>query len=109
MGQLERLEGTCRAMTTPPVSGHTFGMTPDEIDHLVAGNVRATRARIRMRQEDLADRLGWSRPTVTTLEAGTRRVTLADAVALCTALDIDLTELLRGAPNDVLQILGVKP
>jgi transcriptional regulator with XRE-family HTH domain len=83
-------------------------MSPDEIDQLVAGNVRAARARRRITQETLADELGWSRPTVSTLEAGTRRVTLADAAALCAALDIDLAELLRGAPADVLQALGLE-
>lgn len=60
-------------------------MSPDEIDQLVAGNVRAARARHRITQETLADEMGWSRPTVSTLEARTRRVTLADAAALCAA------------------------
>jgi transcriptional regulator with XRE-family HTH domain len=83
-------------------------MSPEEIDALVAGNVRATRARLRMRQDDLADLLGWSRPTVTSLEAGTRRVLLADAVSLCAALQIDLAELLRGADADVLETLRLR-
>jgi transcriptional regulator with XRE-family HTH domain len=82
-------------------------MTPGQIDALVAENVRATRARRRLRQEDLADALGWSRATITTLENGSRRVTLADAVFLCRALEVDLRELLRGAPADVLNDLGV--
>lgn len=80
---------------------------PEELDALVAGNVRAARARLRLRQEDLADEMGWSRPTVGSVEAGTRRVTLADAVALCGALNLSLRELLQGAPEDVLQALRI--
>lgn len=83
-------------------------MTPDEIDKLVASNVRAARARLRIRQEDLADDIGWARATVSALEGGTRRVTLADAVALCGALRIDLRELLRGATPDALHTLGLE-
>jgi len=82
-------------------------VTPAELDALIAGNVRAARARLRMRQEDLADELEWNRAMVTSLEARGRRVTLADAVALCRALKIDLRELLQGAPDEVLQVLGL--
>jgi gluconate kinase len=39
--------------------------------------------------------------------AGTRRVTVADAVALCAALKIDLRELLRGAAPEVFQAFGM--
>ena len=82
-------------------------MSPEELDALVAANVRAARARRRWRQEDLADEMDWSRPSVAALEGGTRRVRLADAVALCTALQIDLRELLHGVPEDVLVKLGL--
>jgi transcriptional regulator with XRE-family HTH domain len=82
-------------------------VSPEEIDGLVAANVRALRARRRERQEDLAGELGWSRPTVGSLEAGTRRVTLADAVALCRVLEVDLRELLRGADEEIFRALGV--
>jgi transcriptional regulator with XRE-family HTH domain len=61
-----------------------------------------------MRQEDLADEIGWSRPTVTQLEAGNRRITMADVVALCQALRVDLLELLQGVPADVIEALGVR-
>lgn len=80
---------------------------PEELDSLIAGNVRAARARLKLRQEDLADEIGWSRPVVGTLEAGTRRITVADAVSLCGALKISLRELLQGAPADVLESLGL--
>ena len=83
-------------------------MTQEELDELVAGNVRAARARLKLRQEDLADELGWSRPVVGTLENGNRRVTLADAVALCQALNLSLRELLQGAPEDVIERLQLR-
>lgn len=82
-------------------------MSPEEIDSVVAENVRALRARRRIRQEDLAIDLGWSRPTVGSLENGSRRVTLADAVALCRALDVELRELLHGLADEDLQALGL--
>jgi len=80
-------------------------VTPEELDALIAGNVRAARARTRQRQEDLADEMGWPRATVTSLESGKRRITLADTVALCAALKVSLRDLLQGAPEDVLQAL----
>jgi ribosome-binding protein aMBF1 (putative translation factor) len=89
------------------LSRQDAGVTQEELDALIAGNVRAARARARLRQEDLADELGWSRPVVGSLEQGSRRVTLADAVLLCRALDITLAELLQGAPGDVFRSLGL--
>ncbi|TDD16427.1 XRE family transcriptional regulator [Kribbella turkmenica] len=87
-------------MTSGWAAREDLRMTPDELDKLIAGNVRAARARHRMRQEDLADELDWTRSVVGSLENGTRRVTLADAVALCGALKMNLRELLQGAPED---------
>lgn len=81
---------------------------PEEIDALIAGNVRAARARLKLRQEDLADDIGWSRPTVSSVEAGSRRITVADAVALCRALQIDMRQLLAGVELDTLQVLGLE-
>jgi transcriptional regulator with XRE-family HTH domain len=94
-------------MTTSRPAGEDALMTSDEVDKLVASNVRAARARLRIRQEDLADDMGWARATVSALEGGTRRVTLADSIALCAALDIDLRELLRGVPPEALRALGL--
>lgn len=80
----------------------------EELDQLVAGNVRAARARQRLTQQELADELGWSRPVVGTLENGNRRVTLADAVALCEALNLSLRELLQGAPEEMFERLKLR-
>lgn len=77
------------------------------IDALIAGNVRAARARAGLQQQDLADRLRWSRPTVSDLERGKRRVTVDDAAKICAALEIDLAELLRGVDDEVFRALGL--
>jgi transcriptional regulator with XRE-family HTH domain len=97
-------------MTPDQWSGETADVTPEEaaeIDRVIAGNVRATRARLRMTQLELADALDWSRPAVGSLESGTRRTSVADAIALCHALKVDLSELLRGAEPDALRDLGL--
>ena len=83
-------------------------MAPESVDAVIAGNVRAARARLRLTQQELADELGWSRPALGSLENGTRRITVADAASLCRALGIDLAELLRGAPTDLLDALGLR-
>lgn len=83
-------------------------MKPEELDALVAGNVRAARARLKLRQLDLADDMGWAPSTVSAVEAGTRRITLADAISLCEALQIDLRQLLAGVDPGALAALGLE-
>lgn len=82
-------------------------MKPEDLDSLVAANVRAHRARLKLRQLDLADDMGWAQGTVSAVEAGARRITLADAIALCEALQIDLRQLLAGIDPQVLGTLGL--
>jgi transcriptional regulator with XRE-family HTH domain len=82
-------------------------VTPAELDDLVAANVRAARARRNLRQEDLADELGWDRAIISRIEAGRRRIQLADAIALCEALGIGLHQLLEGIPVDTFRKLGL--
>lgn len=78
----------------------------DDTDRVIAGNVRALRARQGLRQIDLATRTGISRPTIATLENGSRRVTVADAIALCSALGVGVGTLLQG-DQDALRALGL--
>lgn len=82
-------------------------MDPEELDQLIAGNVRAARAKLRIRQDDLALDMGWTRNMITNLESGSRRVTLADAVVLCDALKVDLRQLLAGADAETMRKLGI--
>ena len=84
--------------TAEPVSG---------LSAIAAGNVRALRAKARLRQEDVALRAGMSRAVLASLETERRRVTLDDAVALCAALGVPLAQLLGGAPAQALETLGL--
>jgi transcriptional regulator with XRE-family HTH domain len=89
------------------VNDDTVPAKPEPIDAVIAGNVRALRARRQERQADLAADLGWSPPVVGDLENGRRRVTMADMVKLCRALEVDQHELLRGIDDDDLRVLGL--
>lgn len=80
---------------------------PEELDALIAGNVRAQRNRLKLRQEDLADDMGLDRKAVVRIEAGQRRITLSDALALCGALKLDLRQLLAGIEPEALQTFGL--
>ena len=82
-------------------------MTPDELDDLVAANVRAARARLNISQEELGDELGWDRVTISRIETGRRRIQLADAIALCEGLKIDMQQLLAGVPRATLRKIGL--
>jgi transcriptional regulator with XRE-family HTH domain len=77
-----------------------------DTDRVIAANVRALRAREGIRQVDLAERTGLSRPTIAALEKGSRRVTVADAIALCSALGVGVGALVHG-DQDALRALGL--
>lgn len=75
-----------------------------DVDQAVAAAVRAWRAVHRVRQQDLADRVGMARNTLAALEAGNRRVTLEDARRLCVAMDCGLSELVDEATAEALRL-----
>ena len=77
-----------------------------DTDQVIAANLRALRARQGIRQIDLATLTGLSRPTIAALEKGSRRVTVADAIALCSALGVGVGALLQG-DQDALRALGL--
>jgi|SRR5690242_9193001 transcriptional regulator with XRE-family HTH domain len=78
-----------------------------DLGAVVANNVRAERARRKWRQEDLADRLGWSRGSIGHLESGRRRPSVADLPQLCRVFDISMAELFNGADPADLEALGL--
>lgn len=80
---------------------------PEELDALIAGNVRAQRGRLKLRQEDLADDMGVDRKLIVRIEAGQRRITISDALALCAALHLDLRQLLAGVEPEALETFGL--
>ena len=77
-----------------------------DTDQVIAANLRALRARQGIRQIDLAKLTGLSRPTIAALEKGSRRVTVADAIALCSALGVSVGALLQG-DQEALRALGL--
>lgn len=77
------------------------------VGDVVAANVRAERARLRLTQRQLAERLGWSVGTLADLEAGRRRPAVDDLPRLCEALDVTLVDLLNRADPEDLRRLGL--
>ena len=78
-----------------------------DLASVVARNVRAERSRQRWRQQDLADRLGWSQTTVSAVESGQRQIGVGDLPELCRALEVPLRVLLMGADPEDLAALGL--
>lgn len=74
---------------------------------VVSAAVRAERARLRLTQEQLARRLGWSTSTLGDLESGKRRPTVDDLPLLCEALGVPMAELVRRGSPDDLRHLGL--
>jgi transcriptional regulator with XRE-family HTH domain len=77
------------------------------LSEVAAGNVRARRARLRLTQRQAADRAGLARSIWSVIESGQRRLTLDDAWRICGALDMDIRDLLDGAPDEAISALGL--
>jgi transcriptional regulator with XRE-family HTH domain len=73
-----------------------------------AANARGIRAARGMRQQDVADRAGILRSTLSLIEGGGRRITLEDVLAVCTGLGVTLDELLAGADPEHLRTIGLR-
>lgn len=74
---------------------------------LAAGNARAERARLRLRQTELAAALNLSQSATSALELGQREMSLTEAFIICRALNINLATLLRGVDEEVLRVFGL--
>jgi transcriptional regulator with XRE-family HTH domain len=70
------------------------------IELVLARAIAAERVRAGLSQRQLAERLGMSRQTVTTIEAGQRGILVRDLVAICRALGVTLAELARDAEEE---------
>jgi len=57
-------------------------------------NIRAARAKINMKQEDLCGKANFDRSYLSQVETGTYNITLAKAYALAAALECPLSEIL---------------
>ena len=78
-----------------------------DVGSIFANSVRAERSRRGWRQQDLADRCGWSIDTISAIERGARRVDLLDLVRLCRAFDLPLVKMLDGAAPEDLRAIGL--
>lgn len=74
---------------------------------VIAANVRAERGRLKLDQAALAERLGWSKSTVSNLESGRRTVAADDIVPLCRALQVTFAQLIYRLDDDQLAILAL--
>jgi transcriptional regulator with XRE-family HTH domain len=84
--------------------------TPQPYKQVLAGNVAATRSRMRINQRDLAERMRelgwkkWSKQTVSELEAGNRAIRAEELLALSIALDTTVRALTT-APVGITAVL----
>jgi Zn-dependent peptidase ImmA (M78 family)/DNA-binding XRE family transcriptional regulator len=71
-----------------------------EVDVAIGARIRDAREKAGLSQHDLAQRLGYSSPaTVSNMEAGERRITVADLSAVSETLGIPLDRFLPVGPN----------
>jgi transcriptional regulator with XRE-family HTH domain len=73
----------------------------------IVRGIRAERARLQITQEQLAERLQWSRSQIYKLEAGARRPYFDEMPEICEALETTLPRLLIAAGVDDLRRLGM--
>lgn len=73
----------------------------DSISGRFARRMRAVRQHRNMTQGELAQAIGVHRATVPKLESGDRRITIAEAVAIAEALDVNLADLVTPAPLEL--------
>lgn len=69
-----------------------------DISHLqevIAANVRAKRLRLGLSQEEFADRCGYHRTYVGSIERSERNITVSTLEALAAALEVSPSDLLR--------------
>jgi hypothetical protein len=75
-------------------------MTPDECNHVIAGNIRAERARVFYQQEYVAMRMrelghtSWLRQTVANVEGSKRRIQANEVISLSEILDVPVATLM---------------
>ena len=67
--------------------------------------MRAERARVSMRQDELAEKVGKSRGWVGQVESADISISLEDALAVALAIGVPFATLLADADDDVLRSL----
>jgi transcriptional regulator with XRE-family HTH domain len=77
------------------------------LDEALTRGIRAARAGLGITQEELGERLGWSRQMIAKLEHGDREIRWREMTALCEALETTLPRLLQYADPDDLKTIGL--
>lgn len=70
---------------------------------LVGAAIRAERDRLGITQDDLAQRLGMSRPSVANIEKGRQQISVAQLLSFSKALGVAAASLLPTDTDDYLQ------
>lgn len=93
--------------------GILWGMaTPDDLQQIIARNVKTIRRRSGLTQAQLAQAarlhgLIWTRNTIAQIETGGKRVQLAEAIVLAATLEVPLAELAQPSGTEVAIETGV--
>lgn len=77
------------------------------LDHAIIRGIRAERTRLDLTQQQLADKLHWSRKTIVAIEGGDRKLLAHELADVCRALGITLRVLLVSADDADLEALGM--
>jgi DNA-binding XRE family transcriptional regulator len=64
-------------------------------DRAVVATVSSSRKDMDLTQEELAERMGWSREVLSNIEQGRRAVSVSDLILIARALDLDPETLFR--------------
>jgi transcriptional regulator with XRE-family HTH domain len=87
--------------------GDSYGPLVDRLSDVIAANARAERARLRLRQEDVARPMGISISSYSDIESGKRPIQVDEIVALAAALGVGWRVLLHGLDEDSARTLGL--
>lgn len=74
---------------------------------VIGPRIRGLRSERRLRQVDLAERVGWRPRTVGYVEASERPLIVDELPAVCRALGVDLRTLFAGADPEDLDAMGL--
>lgn len=80
---------------------------PPGLGAYIARGMRARRGWLGIDQAEVARRMGTSTQTISDMELGRRRITADHLPGLCVALECELSELVRGAPEELTRPLGL--
>jgi transcriptional regulator with XRE-family HTH domain len=93
---------------------HSLPMAPASYGDAILENIRATRARKKLDQRDVSERMrnlgytSWHRQTLGKVERGERRLAASEVIGLALALGTNTSVLLGGPPDDVIELGGIQ-